>query len=336
MELYYFICQPLHYHQKVTTKRVVVGMVGVLAISLLLRVAYIAVENLENPDTTSQCGLQEDSTGPTDVFQHIMTGSAALAALVIFICYVAILKEARKQQQRDENRDLWLYQTRAFKKLAPHVISLAVWGGTVVLMIVSSRQNVPTKQNAIITRIGALLYTTLSSMVNPIVYSFRMPDFRRALRETFGWPSNAPVAQAPPPHGQQRQDLEMAVFSGPVRGQGGSTIEVAEAPPFSRLTQIEEDTSSTTRHTYKAGSSTDGAGCASKMMQTEGIPSMPPLRLSGVQKDKRSPPRERGQKTAGPPSKHPDSFTARADIHREPTLPLNGHGQGKTTNTSYK
>ncbi|XP_035685217.1 olfactory receptor 6N2-like [Branchiostoma floridae] len=287
MELYYFICQPLHYHQKVTTKRVAAGTVVVLALSLMLRVVYITIEKVENPNTTSQCGLQSaDITGPTAVIQHIMTGLVVLAFLIIFISYFLIFKEARKQQERDEHRDLWLYQTKAFKRLAPHAISLAVWVGTIVLLVVMTRQALGKEASfplRITTRIAVLLYTTLSSMVNPIVYSFRMPDFRRALRETFGWPSNAPVAQAPPPHGQQGQDLEMAVFSVPGHGQGGSTIQVAEAPPSSRLTQVGEDTSNTTCPTNKAGGNTNGADPAPKMMQTEGTLSKPSLQLSGIQ-----------------------------------------------------
>ncbi|CAH1267440.1 OR51B5 [Branchiostoma lanceolatum] len=229
IELYYYICHPLHYHQKVTTKRVVISTLVVMVFSLLLRVVYIILESLQNPDTTSQCSLEyADITGPAAVIQNIMTGAAILAFLLIFISYFLVFKEAKKQQERDENHNLWLYQTRAFKKLAPHAITLAVWVGTIIMLVTVSHQN--EKQGAsfplrIATRVAVLLYATLSSMVNPIVYSFRMPNFRRALRETFGWPGNTPAALAPPPDDQQRQDVEMAVFSVPDQGQGGSIVQ---------------------------------------------------------------------------------------------------------------
>ncbi|XP_035671957.1 olfactory receptor 50-like [Branchiostoma floridae] len=129
-ELYQFICHPLHYHQRVTTKRVGISMLVVLAFSSLLRVVFIILEVPSNPDTPSHCGFQAvDTTGPAVVIKNIMTVVLAMEFLAIFVFYFLIFREARKQQERDENRNLWLYQTRAFKTMAPHAISLAVWVG---------------------------------------------------------------------------------------------------------------------------------------------------------------------------------------------------------------
>ncbi|KAI8508743.1 hypothetical protein Bbelb_138420 [Branchiostoma belcheri] len=275
VELYYFICHPLHYHQKVTTKRVVVGVLVIKGLSLLNGVGYIVLKGLQNSDTTLQCGSStfrhHDSTGPDTAVKNILRGLNILALLLIFLPYLLlvipyflIFKEAKKQQERDENRNLWLYQTTAFKKLAPHAITLAVWVGAFLFLTVLGTRAVAKQAQAIFPllvarRIVVLLYTTLSSMVNSLVYSFRMADFRRALKETFGWPSNAPVAMAPATDNRRGQDLEMAVFSVSGHGQGGSVIAVAEAPPSARLNQMGEDSST--------ASNTHGAG---RVMQVEG------------------------------------------------------------------
>eukprot|EP00058_Branchiostoma_floridae_P005870 XP_002591358.1 hypothetical protein BRAFLDRAFT_121476 [Branchiostoma floridae] len=236
LELYYFICKPLHYRAKVTTKRVIIGIFAVRTFALVFGVGPELLERLQNSSDTLRCTPEPiGSTSVAAIFLSIIQAGIVLSVLVIFILYSFIFKEARKQQQRDEHRNLWLCQTKAFNVMAPHITVLAVSVASLIVMVVSIRafftQNKKASDSLLITvKVSKLLYQTVSSMVNPIVYSFRQPEFRRALRELFGRPANAPVAMAPAPI-QRTQDIQMPISSVNDPGQWVSDQDSTSAPP---------------------------------------------------------------------------------------------------------
>ncbi|XP_066270027.1 olfactory receptor 6M1-like [Branchiostoma lanceolatum] len=222
VELYYFICHSLHYHDKVTTKRVIVGIVAVRSFALLAGAGPTVANKLQN----LPC-----------VPEPIRNAGAVPVILVIFVLYFLVFREARIQQQRDEGRSLWLYQTKAFKTIGPHIIVLATQAVTILFVAVSAwaflnNADAEKAPDSLLTAVGVakLLVLTVSSMVNPIVYSFRQPEFRRALRELFNRPANIPTAPAPPIV-QRGQNIQMAIFSVPDHGQGASCRESTSAPP---------------------------------------------------------------------------------------------------------
>ncbi|KAI8480207.1 hypothetical protein Bbelb_420620 [Branchiostoma belcheri] len=235
IELYYFICYPLHYNSKVTTKWAVIGIVTVRVLALFFGLGPVVIKQLENPGSRICDRDPLNSTTAAAIFRDIYQIGIILVVLAIIILYCFVFKEARKQQERDENRNLWLCQTKAFKTLAPHVIVLAVSVATLMSMLVLKRAML-TKENAPVTlhraeKAANILYLTLSSMVNPIVYSVRQPEFRRAMRELCGMTPNAPVAPAAStPPIQHGQDMEMAVIDIPDHGNESSGQDVTSAP----------------------------------------------------------------------------------------------------------
>ncbi|CAH1262848.1 OR6C3 [Branchiostoma lanceolatum] len=245
IELYYFICHPLHYNSKVTTKNVVIGIVAVRALALFFGVSPVVIKQLQNPGSHICDTDPLSSTTAAAIFRDIYQIGIILVVLAIIILYFFVFKEARKQQERDENRNLWLCQTKAFKTLAPHIIVLAVSVITLISMLVLKRAML-TKDNAPISmhraeKAASILYLTLSSMVNPIIYSVRQPEFRQALRELCGMPPNAPVAPAAaPPPIQHAQDQDMAVFSVPNHGEESSGQEVTSATSSQKEVSQEE------------------------------------------------------------------------------------------------
>ncbi|CAH1256724.1 OR4A15 [Branchiostoma lanceolatum] len=245
VELYYFICQPLHYNSKVTTKRVGGGIAAVRAFALFFGAGSAIIQRLQDSGV-NLCETEPlTSTSTSAIFISISYLAGVLAVIAIFIIYYLVFKEARKQQERDENRNLWLCQTKAFKTMAPHITILAVLLASIIFLVAFARVLYNTEEKLsvlIVFRVAKMIYLTLSSVVNPIIYSFRHPEFRPALRELCGMPQNLPAAMAPPPV-RRGQDMEMAVFSTPDRGQWASRREFRPIPSSSQGEgQLEEET----------------------------------------------------------------------------------------------
>ncbi|KAI8510832.1 hypothetical protein Bbelb_117480 [Branchiostoma belcheri] len=192
VDLYYFVCDPLHHHDKVTTKRVILGIFAFRAFSIFFGIAFAAFVGL--PKYSWRCEM-----------------------------------EARRRQGRDENRDLWVFQIKAFKMMVPHVIVLTVSTTTAsfyaaMLLTLVREEQMSQRALIIAERVTILLYLTLSSVANPLIYSFRLPELRRACKELCGWPNNPPVVPARL-HGQD--GMGMATIIGP--GHDAPATELAPA-----------------------------------------------------------------------------------------------------------
>ncbi|KAI8503820.1 hypothetical protein Bbelb_187910 [Branchiostoma belcheri] len=180
VDLYYFVCHPLHYHEKVTTR----------------------------------------------------------------LIYYLVFKEARRQQERDENRDLWVFQTKAFKVMVPHAIVLAAslttalfHAAMVRMRALISEEQMSQRALIIADRTAILLFLTLSSLANPFIYSFRLPEFRRACRELCGLRTN-PNPLVVPARRVRQDDVEMAAITGSGRrGAPASQPASAQTSPSGLIMQ---------------------------------------------------------------------------------------------------
>ncbi|XP_019616692.1 PREDICTED: olfactory receptor 5M1-like [Branchiostoma belcheri] len=215
VELYYCICHPLHYHSKVTTKRVLCAILASRVISMILGLGPVVFSGLPNLNANLQCELEPaNSASVAAILRTIVLFVAVLVGFTILILYYFVLKEARKQQARDESRNMWIFQTKAFRKMAPHAIILAVSGATSFFQVAMVRNVISMEEKAshsmIVTeRVATLLQFTLSSMANPIIYSFRLPEFRKACKELCGLPTSLPVAS----NVRRKQDMNTTVCS---------------------------------------------------------------------------------------------------------------------------
>eukprot|EP00058_Branchiostoma_floridae_P025863 XP_002611353.1 hypothetical protein BRAFLDRAFT_73254 [Branchiostoma floridae] len=234
VDLYHFVCNPLHYHDKVTTKRVVAGILTIRAYSLFFGIASVAFGGL--PKYSVSCELE--SVSFTDIFKAINFIVGILATLYVSMLYCLVFKEAKRQQERDENRNLWVFQTKAFKLMLPHVIVWTVLLATVSYNIAMHMERAliskdHMSQNALIiaNHVSILLYLTVSSMANPILYSFRLPEFRQAFKELCGLPTNTPPAVP----ARRHRDMEMAAITGPGENAPASELTPAQTPEESLM-----------------------------------------------------------------------------------------------------
>ncbi|XP_019647140.1 PREDICTED: olfactory receptor 6C65-like [Branchiostoma belcheri] len=306
IELYYFICKPLHYNGEVTTKRVAIGIVAVRAIAMIFGFGPLVVKRLQSSGDSLRCGPEPiGSTSASAVFRSVGQGGIVLAVLVIFLLYFFVLKEARKQQERDEHRNLWLCQTKAFRTMAPHAIVVIVSAATLAFVSASFRSlfNGDGRKAAasllLTAQVAKLLNITVSSMVNPIVYSFGRPEFRRALRELCSRPPDALVAQG----------MKMAVFN----------IHIAPTTPRGERQQGKE----APRSPVQTQATGQEAPLPGQCTQQTPQPNRPVVLTVQAEVHASPPPRPQhhGQKTA-PPEQH-----RQPEVHPSPPPCPQHHGQ---------
>ncbi|XP_073511060.1 olfactory receptor 1500-like [Phyllobates terribilis] len=69
---------------------------------------------------------------------------------------------------------------KAFSTCSSHLTVVSIFYGTIFSVYV-----VPTKQSVTINKILSLLYTVFTPLINPIIYSLRNKDIKKAVQETF-------------------------------------------------------------------------------------------------------------------------------------------------------
>ncbi|KAI8499730.1 hypothetical protein Bbelb_227810 [Branchiostoma belcheri] len=307
IELYHFICHPLHYGTNVTTKRVFIGIVSVRAFALFFGVGPMVIKRLQNSDDSLLCQLEPfNSTNPAAIFRNICGLSVVLAVLAILIIYYIVYKEARKQQERDEQRHLWLCQIKAFRKLAPHIVVLAVSVASYLFLVASGRAVLSGGEKVSTSRLITVvvanrIFLTVSSMVNPIIYSFRQPEFRRALRQLCGLSnktSDEALTAASPSQQENGQHGEEAPPPSPDQIQAETEGQQAEhgeqAPPLSPdPTQAKTRGQQTEVHDERAPGHCEAEAVLTVQADVHLNPTLPPER-SGLPKS--ASPRQHGQK----------------------------------------
>ncbi|KAI8493541.1 olfactory receptor [Branchiostoma belcheri] len=201
IDMYYYICYPLQYENKVTTKRLATALGLVDAFSIICGAVPIAL--VRKAEGNVSCLMKTRTYQPAFVLRSIGIVLQILSLPVIIGLYYVVLKEAKRQQQRDEQRPVKFYKTKGFKTMVPHVVVFTTSVITTLFMTVTlaegnAQKEGPSMAVVIVEKAAILLCLTLSPLLNPVVYTLRLPEFRRAVREMCGRPPTAAVAPALP------------------------------------------------------------------------------------------------------------------------------------------
>ncbi|XP_041120963.1 olfactory receptor 1571-like [Polyodon spathula] len=188
VDRYYVICNPFEYEMKITNKRVVLSLavswVFAFFYPMLYAFSYIGHESCRQVLSCSfMCtgsSLEESMCTPITFqrFYRIFMFTFHLAACVVMVgfSYVKILKESRSARLSESSR-------KALSTVVTHSIVLAIFFITSLLLIVTGSLTTNNDKEAIaLIRISTdLIYFSVPTSFNPVIYGLRNDDMRKEL-----------------------------------------------------------------------------------------------------------------------------------------------------------
>ncbi|KAG9467207.1 hypothetical protein GDO78_015416 [Eleutherodactylus coqui] len=182
---YVAICNPLHYTSIMTRDYCVK-----LTTACWLLVIFISVMIIYAPSTLTFCGpniidhffcdlipLLEIACSDIFIVQlqnSILSIPTLIIPIIIIVAsYVHIISSILKIPSN-------ISRQKAFSTCSSHLIVVSIFYCSLVVVYFF-----PTKgQSSTISKVLSLLYTVLSPLINPIIYSLRNKDIKKALQET--------------------------------------------------------------------------------------------------------------------------------------------------------
>ncbi|KAG8583466.1 hypothetical protein GDO81_008429 [Engystomops pustulosus] len=179
---YVAICKPLHYHSFMSQKMCVIFVIGIWLVGCLASFTYIfSLYNLYfcGPHVIDHffCDFEplvKLSCSDTFIIHvHILIfGSAFVVTpfLVIVTSYVYIVITILKIPSSTGRH-------KAFSTCSSHLIVVSIFYGTIIIVYMF-----PTKEELLLlSKILSLMYTVVTPLLNPIIYTLRNNDFKEAL-----------------------------------------------------------------------------------------------------------------------------------------------------------
>ncbi|XP_035662478.1 olfactory receptor 10P1-like [Branchiostoma floridae] len=205
MDVYFFIIHPLHYNDKVTTPRVAWAIAAARTLTFVVALTSVAVGGSGNTQDVSDVlvclpGMNSSPKNTVLAILIVVVPIAVFVVLAVGALYYRVLKEAREQQHRDEDRHLQLHETQAFRALAPHFTVVLVFVGTAILSFIFARAAQTEGASiylSVARRVAMLLNLSLSYITDSVVYSLKKADFRRAMGEVLPFINEQAQPQVP-------------------------------------------------------------------------------------------------------------------------------------------
>ncbi|XP_017497490.3 olfactory receptor 5V1-like [Manis javanica] len=180
---YVAICFPLHYALIITKARCAQLAAGTWAAGFLLSLLHTVFtfrlsfckSNRVNQyycDIPPVVALSCSSTYMAEMLVFVVAGISGIGAfLTIIISYIYIISTILKIQSVEGKR-------KAFSTCASHLLVVGLFYGTVIFTYLrpSSNQHSPAR-----ARLIAMLYGVMTPMLNPMIYSLRNTEVKRAL-----------------------------------------------------------------------------------------------------------------------------------------------------------
>ncbi|KAM3606963.1 uncharacterized protein V6R79_000135 [Siganus canaliculatus] len=184
---YVAVCNPLHYHSKMTPKAVVklaafAWITPTFSVALCL---YLAIRLPLSGNTILKiyCAmwnvakLSRVTTVINNIVGLIVTAVTVFLPLIfVLYTYIQILLVCRKSSSEFKNR--------VFQTCLPHLISFITYSTCIFCDITLSRLDVE-KLNRIFAVILSLEFIVIPPIMNPLVYGLKLPEIRKHIFRLF-------------------------------------------------------------------------------------------------------------------------------------------------------
>ncbi|XP_071382747.1 olfactory receptor 4B13-like [Centroberyx affinis] len=186
---YVAVCQPLHYHNKMTSKTVLklaafawICPAFSVAVCLYLTIrlplcgnkivkVYCAIWNIAK--------LSCVTTAVNNIVGLLVTTITAFLPLAyVLYTYLRILLVCRKSSSE--------FKAKVFQTCLPHTISFVIYSFTGYCDIALSRLNIE-KLNPFAAIIVSLEFVLIPPILNPLVYGLKLPEIRRHIFRMLSW-----------------------------------------------------------------------------------------------------------------------------------------------------
>ncbi|XP_066265658.1 beta-2 adrenergic receptor-like [Branchiostoma lanceolatum] len=208
LERTHAIIRPLQHNSVATNAKTVVAIIIIwvmsFAIAMTAHIPALYPGELNIDQSTIVCFIREfvSDEDLSEAFglhsklpmQLLRLGLPALCVLIILISYCIVFWEARKQQIHINNiphhRSISIFKTNAFKTISLHMIVVTIivvaWVAQFMSGVRLKVQEALTVGSVVTHETFIVLFLTVPSFSNPLVYNFRSEEFHKAFRKFFG------------------------------------------------------------------------------------------------------------------------------------------------------
>ncbi|KAM6155665.1 olfactory receptor 1f45-like [Rhynchocyon petersi] len=179
------VCHPLHYTTKMTPQLCILMVTGswitanlnaVLNILLVLRLSFCAENRV--PHYFCDASLLKLSCSDTHLNDMIILTEGALTMIIPFACIlVSYIHIASAVLRVPSTKGKW----KAFSTCGSHVAVVLLFYGTIIALYF----NPASSHSAETDTAATVMYTMVTPMLNPFIYSLRNKDMKGALRKMF-------------------------------------------------------------------------------------------------------------------------------------------------------
>ncbi|XP_005412194.2 PREDICTED: olfactory receptor 11G2-like [Chinchilla lanigera] len=184
---YLAICCPLHYPY-IMTRQLCTGLVAlgwcsrlilfITPVVLISQLPYCGPNIINHficdPVPLMMLSCSEDTT--TQVIYSAFNAIFMIGTFLFILCSYALVIWAVLQMPSAASKN------KAFSTCASHLAVVFLFFGSVMVMYVSPGSRHPVE----VQKIVALLYSVITPLLNPLIYSLRNKEMKAALRKVFG------------------------------------------------------------------------------------------------------------------------------------------------------